>query len=185
MEGIDRYGNSWKDVSSHVGTRSPNQCCSHAQKHFMRLKKLTAEEMKKNPATKDHIFVVVKYYYNKALVQKERVLSYKLSDISRKNAREKNELDEDEEYEGSNSGGEEAERSEVRKSNNSFVKESTNRASSGGNGHIDEERERLREKGAGLPLIYYPVAYPPLQCFPMPLMYPPHYNPFPKPSQNN
>jgi SHAQKYF class myb-like DNA-binding protein len=39
IEAIMRYGNEWKSVQKHVGTRSSTQARSHAQKFFVKIKK--------------------------------------------------------------------------------------------------------------------------------------------------
>lgn len=40
VEGIVRYGNEWRMVQRHVATRTSNQARSHAQKFFLKLKKI-------------------------------------------------------------------------------------------------------------------------------------------------
>jgi SHAQKYF class myb-like DNA-binding protein len=39
IEAIFKYGNEWKQVQKHVGTRSSTQARSHAQKFFVKIKK--------------------------------------------------------------------------------------------------------------------------------------------------
>jgi SHAQKYF class myb-like DNA-binding protein len=39
IEAILKYGNEWKQVQKHVGTRSSTQARSHAQKFFVKIKK--------------------------------------------------------------------------------------------------------------------------------------------------
>ena len=39
IEAIMKYGNEWKSVQKHVGTRSSTQARSHAQKFFVKIKK--------------------------------------------------------------------------------------------------------------------------------------------------
>jgi SHAQKYF class myb-like DNA-binding protein len=41
IEAILKYGNEWKSVQKHVGTRSSTQARSHAQKFFVKMKKST------------------------------------------------------------------------------------------------------------------------------------------------
>jgi SHAQKYF class myb-like DNA-binding protein len=43
IEAIMKYGNEWKLVQKHVGTRSSTQARSHAQKFFVKLKKSQIE----------------------------------------------------------------------------------------------------------------------------------------------
>ena len=38
LEAIVKYGNDWKEVQKHIGTRSSSQARSHAQKFFIKLK---------------------------------------------------------------------------------------------------------------------------------------------------
>ena len=38
IEAIIKYGNDWKEVQKHIGTRSSSQARSHAQKFFIKLK---------------------------------------------------------------------------------------------------------------------------------------------------
>ena len=38
LEAIIKYGNNWKEVQKHIGTRSSSQARSHAQKFFIKLK---------------------------------------------------------------------------------------------------------------------------------------------------
>ncbi|MFM7850777.1 MAG: SANT/Myb-like DNA-binding domain-containing protein, partial [Flammeovirgaceae bacterium] len=39
LEGMFLFGNDWKSVQNHIGTRSSTQARSHAQKFFQRMKK--------------------------------------------------------------------------------------------------------------------------------------------------
>lgn len=45
LEAIIKYGNDWKEVQKHIGTRSSSQARSHAQKFFIKLKQ---EQLKSN-----------------------------------------------------------------------------------------------------------------------------------------
>lgn len=38
--GLNKHGRKWSEVAAVVGTRSPNQVRSHAQKYFIKRKKL-------------------------------------------------------------------------------------------------------------------------------------------------
>ena len=49
VEGILKYGNEWKKVQNIIKTRSSTQARSHAQKFFLRLKKLVNQETLANP----------------------------------------------------------------------------------------------------------------------------------------
>jgi SHAQKYF class myb-like DNA-binding protein len=48
IEGILIYGNNWKKVQKHIGTRSPIQARSHAQKFFIRIKKAVFDDRTPN-----------------------------------------------------------------------------------------------------------------------------------------
>ena len=37
LEAVEIWGKQWKLISKHVKTRTPSQCRSHAQKHFIKL----------------------------------------------------------------------------------------------------------------------------------------------------
>ena len=49
LEAIIKYGNDWKKVEKHIGTRNSSQARSHAQKFFIKLK----DEQKKSKISKD------------------------------------------------------------------------------------------------------------------------------------
>ena len=49
LEAIIKYGNDWKKVEKHIGTRNSSQARSHAQKFFIKLK----EEQKNSKISKD------------------------------------------------------------------------------------------------------------------------------------
>ena len=49
LEAIIKYGNDWKKVENHIGTRTSSQARSHAQKFFIKLK----EEQKKSKISSD------------------------------------------------------------------------------------------------------------------------------------
>lgn len=44
LEGLMLYGNEWKNVQNHIGTRSATQARSHAQKFFIKLRKGLSDE---------------------------------------------------------------------------------------------------------------------------------------------
>lgn len=49
IEGILKYGNEWKKVQNIIKTRSSTQARSHAQKFFLRLKKIVNQETSNDP----------------------------------------------------------------------------------------------------------------------------------------
>jgi SHAQKYF class myb-like DNA-binding protein len=67
LEAIELYGNIWKKVEAYIGTRTPAQIRSHAQKHFRRLRTQAVAEMKKNNQLDQNVFVVVREFRNNAL----------------------------------------------------------------------------------------------------------------------
>ena len=45
VEALNKYGNDWKEVQEHVGSRSSSQVRSHAQKFFLKLKTFKDESL--------------------------------------------------------------------------------------------------------------------------------------------
>lgn len=64
LDAMEMYGNIWKKVEAHIGTRSTAQIRSHAQKHFRRLRAQALAEMRKNDQLQHNVFVVVREYRN-------------------------------------------------------------------------------------------------------------------------
>lgn len=171
IDGMDLFGNSWKDVAALVKTRTASQCRSHAQKHFKRKCREQAREMRNNPKTKNHIFVVVKQYYNTVLVQKKRILSYQPNNTVHKDEREKQNEQEDVEDKGKGKKYEDI----VSGSDSKSIINNTNLSKKR---KITEESDKNgRELDRG-PIIYCSVVYNPIQCFQFPMVNPAHYNPF-------
>lgn len=50
IEAILKYGNEWKLVQKHVGTRSSTQARSHAQKFFFKIKKANILDLEEEPS---------------------------------------------------------------------------------------------------------------------------------------
>ncbi len=65
VEAMDRFGNSWKDVMQYIGTRTPAQIRSHAQKYYKHLRLQKMKEMKSDPKQKNAVFVITKEYLNR------------------------------------------------------------------------------------------------------------------------
>jgi SHAQKYF class myb-like DNA-binding protein len=175
LEAIEKYGNSWKDVAAYIGSRNSNQCCSHAQKHFMRIRRLKAVEMRKNPETKNHVFVVVKHFYNTALIQKERILSYQHSNVTPR-FEEENLLQEVEENESVNSGNKESE--EQAKSMHNLKHQTTFKFYE----ELVKGRSETREDHKNEYIDHTPIIHPipclPLRFYPQTIIYPAHFNHF-------
>jgi SHAQKYF class myb-like DNA-binding protein len=55
IEAIMKYGNEWKQVQRHVGTRSSTQARSHAQKFFVKIKKSNALDLESMNLSKNSI----------------------------------------------------------------------------------------------------------------------------------
>jgi len=66
MQAIELYGNQWKKVKDHVGTRSCAQIRSHCQKFFRRKRNMLYQELRRTNSHKKMRFLVVKEYYNYA-----------------------------------------------------------------------------------------------------------------------
>jgi len=66
MQAIELYGNQWKKVKDHVGTRSCAQIRSHCQKFFRRKRNMLYQELRRTNRHKNMRFLVVKEYYNYA-----------------------------------------------------------------------------------------------------------------------
>ena len=90
IEGILNYGNEWKKVQQIIKTRSSAQARSHAQKFFLRIKKLmkNSEEKGNNKKSKEKSFDKIisqvlpkKYANNLTENQKEKLLSAISSNI--------------------------------------------------------------------------------------------------------
>ena len=85
IEGILNYGNEWKKVQQIIKTRSSTQARSHAQKFFLRIKKLMKYNNKKEKDEKiENILskILPKKYANKLTQdQKEKLLSAISSNI--------------------------------------------------------------------------------------------------------
>ena len=90
IEGILNYGNEWKKVQQIIKTRSSTQARSHAQKFFLRIKKLinNSEEKGNNKKSKEKNFDKIlsqvlpkKYAKNLTENQKEKLLSAISSNI--------------------------------------------------------------------------------------------------------
>jgi SHAQKYF class myb-like DNA-binding protein len=64
IEAIEKYGNAWKLICKHIGTRSPAQIRSHAQKYYQRLRQIAIEKAKSDPLKKGNIFAVTKEFWN-------------------------------------------------------------------------------------------------------------------------
>jgi len=64
LEAIERYGNMWKSVENHVGTRTCAQIRSHSQKYFQGVRAKALEELRRTGQLKNRVFIVIKEYRN-------------------------------------------------------------------------------------------------------------------------
>ncbi len=64
LEAIELYGNVWKSVESHVGTRSCAQIRSHSQKYFQRMRTKALEELRRSNQLENKVFIILKEYRN-------------------------------------------------------------------------------------------------------------------------
>lgn len=183
-QGIDKYGNSWKDVAAYVGTRNSNQCCSHAQKYFMRIKKEAIEKLKRDPKTKNNTFAIIKYYYNTALTQRQRILSYQANNIVNRFVKEeKNEHEEEEEVEEVSEEEEKSEEGLVERENSESYKKQINQESILRDAQVTEE-EQVRAQEPDIRFIYHPCISYTAPYYGGPFIYPAHYTPFNPRPQN-
>ena len=65
---MDKFGNSWKDVSNYIKTRSTAQIRSHAQKYYRQLTIESINATKRDFHGKRPIFAVTRHYRNKTQV---------------------------------------------------------------------------------------------------------------------
>ena len=73
LEGITKYGNDWKLVQNHIGTRSLTQARSHGQKFFQRMKKkLNIGPESKNQSKEILYIFLEEYYHNRILTEKAK-----------------------------------------------------------------------------------------------------------------
>eukprot|EP00826_Nyctotherus_ovalis_P065589 TRINITY_DN9644_c0_g1_i2.p1 TRINITY_DN9644_c0_g1~~TRINITY_DN9644_c0_g1_i2.p1 ORF type:complete len:166 (-),score=4.95 TRINITY_DN9644_c0_g1_i2:154-651(-) len=63
LQAMEKYGNIWRLVREHVGTRTEDQIRSHAQKYYESLLSNEVKRIKKNPGGETPIFAVVRVYY--------------------------------------------------------------------------------------------------------------------------
>eukprot|EP00826_Nyctotherus_ovalis_P038167 TRINITY_DN3562_c0_g2_i11.p1 TRINITY_DN3562_c0_g2~~TRINITY_DN3562_c0_g2_i11.p1 ORF type:complete len:232 (-),score=25.58 TRINITY_DN3562_c0_g2_i11:150-845(-) len=178
VEAIGKYGNSWKEVAEHVGSRTARQCCSHAQKHFKQIVKSRIKELKENPETKNYMFAVVKHYYNTMLVQKKHFLSYQPNDRALKIGREKESKQEKkEEVKHKIDGSEEIDREMI---NPNPLKESIRSGGFQKETPTSEVACQVQMDMENPNIIYFPIVWNPVQSFPISFICPPHYNHFDK-----
>jgi hypothetical protein len=65
------HGNHWKKVQKHIGTRSPSQARSHAQKFFIKIKKLIAQNKPNNGShSNESIISLIKSFIKNEIIDK-------------------------------------------------------------------------------------------------------------------
>lgn len=64
MEALNLYGNAWKLVERHMGTRTRSQIRSHVQKHFQSVKRSMISEMAKKGELHKKVFLITREYRN-------------------------------------------------------------------------------------------------------------------------
>lgn len=67
LEALSMYGNLWKKVCEHVGTRSPSQARSHAQKYFSKLKVKEIRKMRNSAPSARKLFAITREYLNRTV----------------------------------------------------------------------------------------------------------------------
>lgn len=65
LEALHKHGNLWAQVAQCVGTRTPRQTRSHAQKYFRKLRLQELQKIKQDPARANYIFVITREYRNR------------------------------------------------------------------------------------------------------------------------
>jgi SHAQKYF class myb-like DNA-binding protein len=71
IDGILLYGNNWKKVQKHIGSRSPIQARSHAQKFFIRIKKVVFDNRTTaKPVSKEYIVSQLKLFIKHEILNK-------------------------------------------------------------------------------------------------------------------
>ena len=65
LVGLHKYGNLWAKVTEHVGTRTPRQTRSHAQKYFRKLRMKELQKIRQDPERANYIFVITREYLNR------------------------------------------------------------------------------------------------------------------------
>jgi SHAQKYF class myb-like DNA-binding protein len=71
IEAMLLYGNDWKKVQKHIGTRSPTQARSHAQKFFIRIKKkIFKDRPNQEPLSAEAIVLQVKSFVKNEILEK-------------------------------------------------------------------------------------------------------------------
>eukprot|EP00831_Metopus_contortus_P019151 TRINITY_DN18261_c0_g1_i2.p1 TRINITY_DN18261_c0_g1~~TRINITY_DN18261_c0_g1_i2.p1 ORF type:complete len:197 (+),score=32.35 TRINITY_DN18261_c0_g1_i2:117-707(+) len=65
LEGIKNFGNQWAKVAELVKTRTQSQVRSHAQKHFLKMRRLEIERCKKDILHPKKIFAITREYLNR------------------------------------------------------------------------------------------------------------------------
>jgi SHAQKYF class myb-like DNA-binding protein len=71
IEAMLLYGNDWKKVQKHIGTRSPTQARSHAQKFFIRIKKKIFKDREVNkPMNTEDILSQIQSFVKHEVIDK-------------------------------------------------------------------------------------------------------------------
>ncbi|MDR3547330.1 MAG: SANT/Myb-like DNA-binding domain-containing protein [Candidatus Pacebacteria bacterium] len=66
LDALGKFGNNWTKVCEAIGSRSPNQARSHAQKYFNRLRKEEVERVA--DGTKRKLFAITREFVNRTAV---------------------------------------------------------------------------------------------------------------------
>ncbi len=67
LEALSKYGNQWKKVCDYVGTRSPCQARSHAQKYFAKVKAKTIRRLRNVEPQSRKVFAITREYLNRTV----------------------------------------------------------------------------------------------------------------------
>ncbi len=69
LEAMNKYGNDWSKVCEVIGTRTPNQARSHAQKYYNKKMKQAIDQVLADKSGKRKLFAVTREYTNRTAIK--------------------------------------------------------------------------------------------------------------------
>jgi len=69
LEAMTKFGNDWTKVCKYIGTRTPSQARSHAQKFYNKKRKIAVEKTKADAKGKKLLFAVTREYVNRTNIK--------------------------------------------------------------------------------------------------------------------
>ena len=91
LEAMCNHGNDWNKVCAIIGTRSPNQARSHAQKFYNKKRKQEIDRIIINGDSKKKIFAVTREFVNRTAIK----CAVELMDVPSRNPYKKKRLESD------------------------------------------------------------------------------------------